>query len=102
MAGGGERRQEGFEASGEIVVDEEDIGHSFCKSPVRRVSIGHLLAFRASGQAPPDGIAAIEALDYQALLDIGALGMQRVIGISGGARPEAWTVIYQHVHRGQS
>jgi sugar (pentulose or hexulose) kinase len=83
-------------------MDEEDIGHSLGKSPVRRVSIGHLLAFRASGQALPDGIAATAALAYQSLLDIGAPAMQRVIGISGGARLQAWTAIDRRVHRGQS
>src|SRR5690348_12241239 len=72
MSGGGERRQEGFKASGKIVVDEKNIGHSFPRAPGCRVWKRHLLAFRAPGQDrdghfPKRGFAPIRVLAYQAL-----------------------------------
>jgi D-ribulokinase len=42
-----------------------------------------------------EGIAGVEALAYQALRNLGALGWQRVISIGGGARNAAWTAIRQ-------
>jgi hypothetical protein len=42
-----------------------------------------------------EGIAAIEALAYQGLRDLGAPALQRVISIGGGARNAAWTAIRQ-------
>jgi D-ribulokinase len=44
-----------------------------------------------------EGIAAVEALAYQALKDRGAPSLQRVISIGGGARNEAWTAIRQRI-----
>jgi hypothetical protein len=42
-----------------------------------------------------EGIAGVEALAYQALRDLGAPTLQRVISIGGGARNAAWTAIRQ-------
>jgi len=42
-----------------------------------------------------EGVAAIEALAYQGLRDLGAPALQRVISIGGGARNAAWTAIRQ-------
>ena len=42
-----------------------------------------------------EGIAAIEALAYQGLRELGAPAVQRVISIGGGARNAAWTAIRQ-------
>jgi len=44
-----------------------------------------------------EGIAAVEGLAYQALRDLGAPALQRVISIGGGARNAAWTAIRQRV-----
>jgi D-ribulokinase len=44
-----------------------------------------------------EGIAAIEGLAYQALRDLGAPALQRVISIGGGARNAAWTAIRQRI-----
>jgi sugar (pentulose or hexulose) kinase len=44
-----------------------------------------------------EGIAAVEGLAYQALGDLGAPTLQRVISIGGGARNAAWTAIRQRV-----
>jgi sugar (pentulose or hexulose) kinase len=46
-----------------------------------------------------EGIAAIEALAYQGLKDLGAPALQRVISIGGGARNAAWTAIRQRALR---
>lgn len=46
-----------------------------------------------------EGIAAIEALAYQGLKDLGAPTLQRVISIGGGARNAAWTAIRQRALR---
>jgi sugar (pentulose or hexulose) kinase len=46
-----------------------------------------------------EGIAAIEALAYQGLRELGAPTLQRVISIGGGARNAAWTSIRQRVLR---
>jgi len=42
-----------------------------------------------------EGIAAIEALAYHGLRELGAPGLKRVITIGGGARNAAWTAIRQ-------
>jgi sugar (pentulose or hexulose) kinase len=44
-----------------------------------------------------EGIAAVEGLAYQALRDLGAPTLNRVISIGGGARNAAWTAIRQRV-----
>jgi D-ribulokinase len=44
-----------------------------------------------------EGIAAVEAQAYQALRDLGAPPLQRVISIGGGARNGAWTAIRQRI-----
>lgn len=48
-------------------------------------------------QALLEGIAGVEALAYQALRDLGAPPLQRVISIGGGARNEAWTAIRRRI-----
>lgn len=42
-----------------------------------------------------EGIAAVEAMAYQALRDLGAPALSQVISIGGGARNAAWTAIRQ-------
>ncbi|WP_119304862.1 FGGY-family carbohydrate kinase [Dongia deserti] len=44
-----------------------------------------------------EGIAAVEALAYQALKDLGAPSLQRVISIGGGARNTAWTAMRHRI-----
>jgi sugar (pentulose or hexulose) kinase len=44
-----------------------------------------------------EGIAAIEALAYQALRELGAPSLRQVISIGGGARNEAWIAIRRRV-----
>jgi hypothetical protein len=46
-----------------------------------------------------EGIAAVEALAYQGLRELGAPAVQRVISIGGGARNAAWTAIRQRALR---
>jgi sugar (pentulose or hexulose) kinase len=46
-----------------------------------------------------EGIAAIEALAYQELQNLGAPSLSQVITIGGGARNTAWTAIRQRILR---
>jgi D-ribulokinase len=42
-------------------------------------------------------VASVEALAYQRLARLGAPPLRRVIGIGGGAKNDAWTMIRQRV-----
>lgn len=44
-----------------------------------------------------EGVAAVEALAYRALRELGAPPLRRVITVGGGARNEAWTAIRARV-----